>query len=290
MPNTSENSKDYARSLIEASLDPFVTISAEGKIMDVNKATELVTGVKRDKLVGTDFSDFFTEPEEARRGYQQVFTKGYVTNYPLELRHINGSVTPVLYNASVYKNELGEVQGVFAAARDISQQKKAEQKTKQVGEYTRSLIESSLDPFVTISAEGKIMDVNNATEKVTGLNRSQLVGSDFSNYFTEPNKARSGYQKVFTEGFVKDYPLSIRRKDGHITHVLYNASIYRDEDDKVQGVFAAARDITVQKEAEARMYKIAQYDSTHNKVLTEFNSSQDRRVVLGNLLQITMDT
>jgi len=286
MSKTAKSTIDYARSLIEASLDPFVTISAKGKITDVNKATELVTGLKREQLVGTDFSNYFTDPEYAKAGYRQVYEQGSVRDYPLDLRHANGQITPVLYNASVYKNELGEVQGVFAAARDISQQKVAEQKTKQVGKYTRSLIESSLDPLVTISADGKIMDVNNATEKVTGIFRSELVGSDFSTYFTEPEKARAGYQKVFTEGFVTDYPLSIRRKDGHITHVLYNASIYRDENGKVQGVFAAARDITVQKETEARMYKIAQYDTTHNKVLTEFNSSQDRKVVLTHLLNI----
>jgi len=153
-------------------------------------------------------------------------------------------------------------------------------------DYARSLIEASLDPLVTISAEGKIMDVNKATEFVTGVARDQLIGTDFSNFFTEPDKARSGYQKVFTAGFVTDYPLSIRRKDGHITPVLYNASIYRDENGQVQGVFAAARDITVQKEAEARVSKIAGYGVTHNKVLTEFNSSQNRRVVLGNLLSI----
>ncbi len=277
---------EYTRSLIESSLDPLVTIAPEGTITDVNKATELVTGLKREQLIGTDFSNYFTDPEYAKAGYLQVYEKGSVRDYPLDLRHANGQITPVLYNASVYKNELGEVQGVFAAARDISQQQAAEQKTKQVGKYTRSLIESSLDPFVTISADGKIMDVNNATEKVTGVYRSHLIGSDFSTYFTEPNKAREGYQKVFTEGFVTDYPLSIRRKDGHITHVLYNASIYRDENGKVQGVFAAARDITVQKETEARISKIAQYDATHNKALTEFNSSQNRKVVLSHLLNI----
>jgi len=153
-------------------------------------------------------------------------------------------------------------------------------------DYARSLIEASLDPLVTISAKGKIMDVNNATELVTGVSRDKLIGTDFSIYFTEPEKARIGYQKVFTEGFVTNYPLSIRRKDGHITHVLYNASIYRDENNQVQGVFAAARDITVQKETEVRMSKMARYDATHNKILTEFNSSQERDVVLQHLLKI----
>ena len=286
MPTTSMNTADYVRSLIESSLDPLVTIAPDGAITDVNKATELVTGLKRKQLVGTDFSSYFTDPEYARAGYLQVYELGSVRDYPLDLRHVDGHTTPVLYNASVYKNEQGEVEGVFAAARDISQQKSAEQQLKQVGEYTRSLIESSVDPLVTISADGKIMDVNDATEKVTGVDRTDLIGSDFSNYFTDPEYARAGYQKVFTDGFVTDYPLSIRRRDGQITHVLYNASVYRDSAGVVQGVFAAARDITAQKEAEERIRKIARYESAHSKVLTEFNSSQDRIVVLTHLLDI----
>jgi PAS domain S-box-containing protein len=193
--------------------------------MDVNKATEQVTGVIRDKLIGTDFSDFFTEPDKARQGYQKVFTEGHVTDYPLELRHVNGHITPVLYNASIYKNEQGEVQGVFAAARDISQQKAAEQKIKQVGQYTRSLIESSLDPLVTISPEGTITDVNKATELITGLQRKQLVGTDFSNYFTDPDYAKAGYLQVYEKGSVRDYPLDLRHLNGQITPVLYNASL-----------------------------------------------------------------
>ena len=116
----------YARSLIEASLDPLVTISKDGKIMDVNRATEQATGVARKKLIDSDFADYFTEPEKARSSYQQVYSDGVVQDYPLAIRHVSGKVTDVLYNASVFKNEAGEVQGVFAAARDITQRKQAE--------------------------------------------------------------------------------------------------------------------------------------------------------------------
>jgi PAS domain S-box-containing protein len=232
----------YSRSLIEASLDPLVTISPEGKITDVNEATTKVTGFNRDELIGTDFSDYFTEPEKAREGYREVFAKGFVTDYPLTIRHRNGEHTDVLYNASVYRDAQGNVQGVFAAARDVTAQ-------KQVAQYARSLIEASLDPLVTISPEGKITDVNMATIKVTGREREELIGTDFSDYFTEPDKARAGYQEVFAKGFVTDYPLTILHKDGNLADVLYNASIYRDVQGNVLGVFAAARDVTAQKQA-----------------------------------------
>jgi PAS domain S-box-containing protein len=232
-----QQASQYARSLIEASLDPLVTISPEGKITDVNEATIKVTGMPRAQLIGTDFSNYFTEPDKAREGYRQVFEKGFVTDYPLTIRHTGGRLVDVLYNASVYRDAAGNVLGVFAAARDVTEQRQASQ-------YARSLIEASLDPLVTISPEGKITDVNEATIKVTGMAREQLIGTDFSNYFTEPDKAREGYQQVFEKGFVTDYPLTIRHRDGKLVDVLYNASVYRDVSGKVLGVFASARDVT----------------------------------------------
>ena len=99
---------------------------------------------------------------------------------------------------------------------------------KQASQYARSLIEASLDPLVTISTEGKITDVNEATVSVTGVAREQLIGSDFFHYFTEPEKAREGYQLVFAQGKVADYPLTIRHRTGKLTDVLYNASVYKD--------------------------------------------------------------
>jgi PAS domain S-box-containing protein len=86
----------YARSLIEASLDPLVTIDRDGRITDVNRATEQVTGVAREHLIGSDFSDYFTEPERARAGYQQVWRDGAVVDYPLAIRHADGRISEVL--------------------------------------------------------------------------------------------------------------------------------------------------------------------------------------------------
>jgi PAS domain S-box-containing protein len=358
----------YARSLIEASQDPLVTISAEGKITDVNEGSIKVTGRSRESLIGADFCDYFTEPDKAREGYQQAFSKGSVTDYPLTIRHRDGTLTEVLYNASVYKDPQGGVLGVVAVARDITQQKKAgeersrlaaivdttmdafigktidgvvtswnrgaartfgyaaaevigqhdsmlipphlrvqEQRLleslgrgaalepyetlrvrksgevfdvsitlsplkdgsgritgassiardittqKHASQYARSLIEASLDPLVTISPEGRITDVNEGAIRVTGVPRERLIGTDFCDYFSEPEKARAGYQQVFSAGFVTDYPLTMRHRDGMQTNVLYTASLYKDVRGNVLGVFAAARDVTAQRKAEAEV-------------------------------------
>ena len=340
MENTQKHESRYARSLIEASLDPLVTISAEGKITDVNEASVKVTGVSRENLIGTDFSSYFTEPKKARQGYKEAFEKGFVSDYPLTIKHKDGSLTYVTYNASVFKNEKGDILGVFAAARDISEKKWAtelriankelafqndekgkradeliiankelafqnnekekradeliiankelafqnDEKGKRAAElviadielafqnkekekremankeleafsysvklasqYSRSLIEASLDPLVTINTEGKITDMNHASINITGLTREQLTGSDFFDYFTEPQKAREVYQEVFAKGSVADSPLTLRHIDGKLTDVLFNGSVYKDDKGNVLGVVIVARDVTEQK-------------------------------------------
>jgi PAS domain S-box-containing protein len=138
----------------------------------------------------------------------------------------------------------------YAFNQMTANRKIAEEKLLAASLYARSLLEASLDPLVTISKEGKITDVNKATEDVTGYSREELIGSDFSNYFTEPEQARAGYQKVFIDGLVKDYPLAIRSKSGRITEVLYNATVYLNPQSEIQGVFAAARDVTERKAME----------------------------------------
>lgn len=135
----------YARSLIEASLDPLVTISPEGKIMDVNESTEFVTGRSRKELIGSNFSNYFTEPEKADEGYKLVFEKGMVRDYPLSIRNSSGQVIDVLYNASLYKNDAGEVQGIFAAARDVTALRRAEKELKVAHDELELRVEERTD-------------------------------------------------------------------------------------------------------------------------------------------------
>jgi PAS domain S-box-containing protein len=359
MERTKSHESQYASSLIEASLDPLITISPKGKVTDVNQAKVNITGVEREKLIGTNFFDYFTDSQKACEFYKDVFAKGSVTNFPLTFRHKNGTLTDVLFNGSVYKDDNGKVLGAVVVARDIAEQKWAielrkankklvfqnEEKEKRAAElniagkelafqnkekknraseliiankelvfqndekekraaelniagkelafqnkekknraseliiankellfqsrerqkreiesieleaisdslklaseYARSLIEASLDPLFTISLEGKITDMNNASVNITGVSREKLKGSDFFDYFTEPQKAREVYQEVFAKGFVANYPLTIR--DGKLTDVLFNGSVYKDDKGNVVGVVVVARDITDQK-------------------------------------------
>jgi PAS domain S-box-containing protein len=166
------------------------------------------------------------------------------------------------------------VLGVFAAARDVTELRRAAQ-------YSRSLIEAALDPWVTISPQGKITDTNEATAKATGIPRDTLIGTDFSDYFTDPDKASAVYQHVLAQGSVLDYPLTMRHRDGTLTDVLYNASVYRDTSGKVLGVLAAARDMTKQVKAQR---KIAAQQARELERLAELERFQ--RLTVGRELRM----
>jgi PAS domain S-box-containing protein len=175
----------YNRSLHEASLDPLVTINSKGRIADVNTSTEKVTGYSREELIGTDFSDYFTEPELAKEGYQRVFADGTVRDYPLNIRHRDGHLTPVLYNATVYRDESGKVSGVFAAARDITERKRAEEQLRLNGEIVQNMAEG----VALIHAnDGNIVYANPRFESMFGYDPGELTGRPISSINAPGNK------------------------------------------------------------------------------------------------------
>jgi PAS domain S-box-containing protein len=149
----------------------------------------------------------------------------------------DGTVMSVSLSVSPLRDPDGAIIGASSIGRDVTAQRKA-------FEAARSMIESSLDSLVSISPEGKITDANAATVTLTGVPRANLIGTSFSDYFTDPGKAEQIYQLVFSEGMAVDYPLTIRHRDGTLIEVGYNASVQRDTDGNVLGVFAAARDMT----------------------------------------------
>lgn len=180
------------------------------------------------------------------------------TPYTIEHRLLlpDGRVKFVREECETYYDQDGAPLRSLGTVQDITERRKTEEELRVAVMYNRSLIEASLDPLVTIGPDGKITDVNAATEKVTGRTRSELIGTDFSDYFTEPEEARAGYKKVFKEGFVLDYPLELQHRDGSVTSVLYNASVYRNESGQIAGVFAAARDITDRKKADREIRRL----------------------------------
>ena len=444
----------------------------------MNEAAVNITGQYRANLTGTDFYDYFTEPQKAIAVYQQVFANGSITDSPLTLRHKGGKLTDVLFNGSVYKDDYGKVLGIVIVARDIAEQKwaldlklandelahqnndkklraaelviakkellfqnkikkrkaaelvtankelkyqngekekraqelivakkelafrndekercsnelvdanrelalqnnekekraeellvaneelafqndekekraqeliiankelayqndekekraeeliiankelrfqnnekekraselliankelifqneerekrKIENKEledftnslKSASQYSLSLIEASRDPLFTICPQGKITDTNEASVRVTGILRDKIIGSDFFDYFTEPQDARKAYQEVFDKGFIADYPLIIKEYEAKLTEVLLNGSVYKDEEGEVLGVVVVARDITDQKRIEKETVEARIFAELATEIAEKAKSNAENATII----------
>jgi PAS domain S-box-containing protein len=242
----------------------FMSLDRHWRFIYLNSHAAGNVGLTPQDLVGKNIWKTFPQlvGTEIEKHYKQVM----INQVPVTFQ-THGLLTDCWYEENVYPT----AEGIAIYWTDITQRKAAEAALEEVNKnlettikerteklamaamYARNLIEASLDPLVTISVEGKITDVNKATEQVTGYNRAELIGSDFSDYFTEPEKAQAVYKQVFTDGFVKDYPLIIRHRFGGITEVLYNATVFKNEAGDVQGVFASARDVMERKKMEKHL-------------------------------------
>ncbi|TAL47355.1 MAG: response regulator [Chitinophagaceae bacterium] len=176
----------YSRSLIEASHDPLVTISTEGKITDMNEALTNITGLTREKLTGTDFFTYFTEPQKAREVYQEVFAKGFVADYPLTI--MDHKLTDVLFNGSVYKDEQGKVLGAVVVARDITEQKRNEK------ELTEAIVLAELATGIAEEAKSKAENATIIAEDAVKAKQQFL--SNMSHEIRTPMNAIIGFTKV----------------------------------------------------------------------------------------------
>ena len=247
------NEQAYNRGLIEASVDGLLTVDANMIITDVNETMCRMVGRPRSQLINSVFTGYFSEPELAADGVRKTFEAGLVTNYVLTLQTADGRSLPVSFNAAVYKGAEGNVQGIFASARDITEQQELERQLRSTEAYTRSLIESNIDALMTTDPLGIITDVNEQMESLTGVSRQELAGTPFKDYFTEPERAEQGIRLALREGRVTNYELTARNTDGTETVVSYNATTFLDQDGKLQGVFAAARAVAEQKTLESQL-------------------------------------
>ncbi len=182
------HSNKYARSLIEASLDPLLTINTDGKIMDMNQATAHVTGMTLEQLRDSDFFDYFTEPQKAREVYQDVFANGSVADSPLTLRHRNGKLTDVLFNGSVYKDEQDNVLGVVVVARDVTDQKRIANELFKAKEFAEKTT------IIALEAEKKALLATQKAEEAVKAKQQFL--SNMSHEIRTPMNAIIGFTKV----------------------------------------------------------------------------------------------
>jgi PAS domain S-box-containing protein len=186
---------------------------------------------------------------KASRGIEDIYELTYIRK--------DGSRFPAIVSVTALRDNRGGIIGYLLIGTDNTarkqveaEQRKLDQRLRDQQFYTRSLIESNIDALMTTDPAGIITDVNRQMEALTGCTRDELIGAPFKNYFTDPARAETAIRRVLREKKVKDYELTARARDGKTTVVSYNATTFYDRDRTLQGVFAAARDVTERKHIE----------------------------------------
>src|SRR5204862_6416384 len=189
---------------------------------------------------------------KASRGIEDIYELTYIRK--------DGSRFPAIVSVTALRDAQGGIIGYLLIGTDNTARKQVEaerllldQRVRDQQFYTRSLIEANIDAIMTTDPKGIITDVNKQMEALTGCTRDELIGAPFKSYFTDPERAEAGIRRVLSEQKVTDYELTARARDGKETVVSYNATTFYDRDRTLQGVFAAARDVTERKRVEAEL-------------------------------------
>src|SRR5450631_3254881 len=189
---------------------------------------------------------------KASRGIEDIYELTYIRK--------DGSRFPAVVSVTALRDAQNTIIGYLLIGTDNTarkqveeEQKKSDQRLRDQQFYTRSLIESNIDAIMTTDPSGIITDVNKQMEALTGCTRDELIGAPFKDYFTDPGRAEAAIKRVLREKSVTDYELTARARDGKQTVVSYNATTFYDRNRKLEGVFAAARDVTERKRVEGEL-------------------------------------
>ncbi|MDP3237164.1 MAG: PAS domain S-box protein [Myxococcales bacterium] len=187
---------------------------------------------------------------KASRGLEDIYELTYIRK--------DGTRFPAVLAVSALRNAAEKIIGYLLIGTDNTVRKLFEAEQERLAQrlrdsqfYTRSLLEANPDALMTTDPSGIITDVNKQMEALTAATRDELIGAPFKQYFTDPERAAAGIKQVLSEKTVRDYELTARSRDGKQTVVSYNAATFYDRDRTLQGVFAAARDVTERKRLDA---------------------------------------
>jgi PAS domain S-box-containing protein len=243
--------------------DPLELI-ARAKALSVELATSITPGF--DALVF-----------KASRGIEDIYELTYIRK--------DGSRLPAVVSVTALRDAQDAIIGYLLIGTDNTarklveaDQKKLDQRLRDQQFYTRSLIESNVDALMTTDPSGIITDVNKEMEALTGCTRDELIGAPFKDYFTDPERAEAGIKLVLSEKKVTDYELTARARDGKQTVVSYNATTFYDRGRRLQGVFAAARDVTERKRVEVELQQAKAAAESASRTKSDFLASMSHEI------------
>jgi PAS domain S-box-containing protein len=214
---------------------------------------------------------------KASRGIEDIYELTYIRK--------DGTRFPAVVSVTALRDAQDSIIGYLLIGTDNTarklveaEQKKLDQRLRDQQFYTRSLIESNIDALMTTDPSGIITDVNKQMEALTGCTRDELIGAPFKSYFTDPERAEAGIKLVLSEKKVTDYELTACALDGKQTVVSYNATTFYDRGRTLQGVFAAARDVTERKRVEAELQQAKASAESASQTKSDFLASMSHEI------------
>src|SRR5687767_9672625 len=222
---------------------------------------------------------------KASRGIEDIYELTYIRK--------DESRFPAVVSVTALRDAENVIIGYLLIGTDNTARQQVEEERKKLDQrlrdqhfYTRSLLESNIDALMATDPRGIITDVNKQAEALTGCTRDELIGAPFRNHFTDADRAEAGINRVLAEGKVTDYELTARARDGKLTVVSYNATTFHDRDRRLQGVFAAARDVTELKRYERtlQLKNVELQDASRMKSEFLANMSHELRTPLNAII------
>ncbi len=245
----------------------------DGRYIDVNKSWLDMLGFEREETIGStiDQLDIWAYKDQRARMIGKLLEEGSFRDEPVRLRSKGGVLLDILWSAHVIETD-GE-KAMLSVCYDVTELRKTEAALREASSYERSLIEASIDPLVATSLDGKITDVNRATEEILGYNREQLIGTNLADYSTDPDAVRESFKNAVKVGYNKNYPIRIPQRSGTFRDTLCSISAYRNASGTVIGMLGVARDITEQKKSEEALRDRERELSIKSGDLQELNSA-----------------
>ncbi|MDP2875017.1 MAG: response regulator [Holophaga sp.] len=234
--------------------DGMLATDGEGRVTGLNPVAEKLTGWTQAEAEGRPVEEIFRIINQETREPSAIPVKETLAhgtihglaNHTLLIGR-DGSERAIADSCAPIRDRQGQVVGTVLVFRDVTTEYAVQKALHDQQFYTRSLLESSIDAMMTTDPSGIITDVNQQMQTLTGCTREELIGVPFKNFFTDPERAETGINLVLKKLKVSDYELTARAQDGQETVVSYNATTFYNREGKLQGVFAAARDVTERK-------------------------------------------
>jgi two-component system, sensor histidine kinase and response regulator len=259
----------YTRGLIDSAIDAMVAMDPEMRITDMNEELARMTEVPRKMLIGSRFDSYFTDPERAAQTFARTLEEGFVAGVDLTMRAASGREVEVSFNASIFHSD-GKVLGIFAVARDVTEQRAADRTLREEREYSRSLVESSPDALLVCDTNLMITDLNDQAIRLTGFPRAELVGVKLPALFAEYDRVLELAESAPKGRAIRDVELTLVAKSTERIPVSLNGSVVRNASGAMRGVLVALRDVTERKRAEReRMLLASIVETSGDAIFTE---------------------